>query len=352
MGKNFFEKIANWINGSPDVANTNEVKEERSKTPKTINKNDAKPKTKKKVSDKKGATPITAGAASDNKKSGKTTKRNTSIGKNNTSKPIEGINNTDKNVTKNVPGQEAIEKKDNLINAIIALLKSNYRGEQYSMADKELYIFILDGIFYDSIKSSESSDFKSELSIAISAELGLVFNSIEIKKGPLPSNEDTTELFSKVHIGVKSIQKVKAIRRAIISPVANNGSTIKPKYILDSEEIATLSNCRYNIGAGKNPIMADNSHRKNDIAIDDDPNASEFEKNKYVSRAHANITFSEDYGFILHVEFGGTRAAQKRTHIQRGSEKIELDNTLIPVPLKDGDYIVLSKYVHLLFKEA
>lgn len=349
MGKNFFEKIANWINGSPDVANTNEVKEERSKTPKTINKNDAKHKTKKKVSDKKGATPITAGATSDNKKSGKTTKQNTSIGKNNTSKPVEEINNTDKNVTKNVPGRNAIEKKDNLINAVIASLNSNYRGEQYSMADKALYIFILDGIFYDSIKDS---DFKSELSLAISDELGLVFNSIEIKKGPLPSNEDATELFSKVHIGVKSIQKVKAIRRAIISPVANNGSTIEPEYILDSEEIATLSNCRYNIGAGENPIMADNSHRKNDIAIDDDPNASEFEKNKYVSRAHANITFSEDYGFILHVEFGGTRVAQKRTHIQRGCEKIELDNTLIPVPLKDGDYIVLSKYVHLLFKEA
>lgn len=352
MGKNFFEKIANWINGSPEKAT--EVKEERPRTKEQTNRKDTKPKTKNTVSDKKGgATSKTAGATSDNKKSGRTTKKSTSTGEKNTGIPVETQNNMDNKVTNNVPGHTAIEKKDNLINAVIALLNSNYRGEQHSMKDKVLSVFILDGIFYDSICSISDPDFSLDLATAISNELGLDFNRIEIKHGPLPSNEDTTELFSEVHIGIRSTQKVKAIRRAIICPVANNGSTINnTEYELDSEKIATLSNCRYNIGAGEHPIMADHSHRKNDIAIDDDPNASEFEKNKYVSRAHANITFSEDYGFVLNVEFGGTRAAQKRTHIQRGSEKIELDNTLIPVPLKDGDYIVLSKYVHLLFKEA
>jgi len=349
MGKNFFERIAGWINGSPDATGPTEVKEERPKNKKSTIGKDSTPKSKNTVSVQKKTRSKTAKATSKKKKPVETTKKSMPTGEKNIGQPTENKKNMDNPVTNSVSGQNAIEKKDNLINAVMALLNSNYRGEQYSMEDKVLSIFILDGIFYNSVKGS---NFKSDLATAISDELGLVFNRIEIKPGPLPSNDDTTELFSKVHIGVKSIQKVKTIRRAIIRSVANNGSTIKSEYYLDSEEIATLPNCRYNIGAGENPIMADNSHRKNDIAIDDDPNTGEFEKNKYVSRAHANITYSEDYGFVLHVEFGGTRAAQKRTHIQRGSEKIELDSTLIPVPLKDGDYIVLSKYVHLLFKEA
>lgn len=348
MGKNFFERIAGWINGSPDATGPTEVKEDRPKTKTSTIGKDTTPKSKNTVSGQKKNSSKTAAAASRKKKPVETTEKKMSAGERNVGKPVEKKKNI-KTLVTSVPGQNAIEKKDNLINAVIALLNSNYRGEQHSMEDKMLSIFILDGIFYDSVKDS---DFKSELTTAISDELGLVFNRIEIKQGPLPSNENTTELLSKVYIGVKSIQKVKTIRKAVICPVVNNGSTIKSEYYLDSKEIATLPNGRYNIGAGENPIMADNSHRRNDIAINDDSNTGEFEKNKYVSRAHANITYSEDYGFVLHVEFGGTRAAQKRTHIQRGNEKIELDNTLIPVPLKDGDYIVLSKYVHLLFKEA
>ncbi|MDE5639690.1 MAG: hypothetical protein K2I47_07910, partial [Odoribacter sp.] len=144
----------------------------------------------------------------------------------------------------------------------------------------------------------------------------------------------------------------KAIRKAIILPVENCGSTIDPEgYRLDSETITQLPNSRYNIGAGKHPMVADGSHRENQIAIDDDPNSSEYDKNKYVSRSHANISFSEEFGFMLNVEPSGTRIAKKRTHVYRGSEKIELNNPLVLVPLKHGDYIILSKFVHLQFKE-
>ena len=86
--------------------------------------------------------------------------------------------------------------------------------------------------------------------------------------------------------------------------------------------------------------------------LKDEKIAEEYHKNKFVSRAHAFISYSEEYGFLLNVEHGGSRMAKKRTHIYRGIEKIELDNVLIPVPLHDGDYIVLSKNVHLLFKKA
>lgn len=250
--------------------------------------------------------------------------------------------------TNNVPGQNSIEKKNNLVGAIIAKLQANYRGAHHSMGDKILSVSILDSILYDSVNSN---DFKNLLEASISDELGLVFNRIEIKDKPFV-DLNMSELFSDVYIGIKPTQIHKTIRKATILSVKNNGSTISTEYFLDSEEIAKLPNCRYNIGAGKHPVLADNSYRENHIAIDDDPNSCEYAKNKYVSRSHANISYSEDLGFLLNVEYGGSRAAQKRTYIHRGNEKIELNNTLVPVPLRNGDYIVLSKYVYLLFKEA
>jgi pSer/pThr/pTyr-binding forkhead associated (FHA) protein len=152
------------------------------------------------------------------------------------------------------------------------------------------------------------------------------------------------------------IQEVKTERvticKATINAIAGRGSIIGECVCIDSEEIKTLPNQRYNIGIGKQPFMSDGTHRDNHIAIDDDQSSVEFDKNKYVSRAHAHISYSEEHGFMLQVEQGGTQLAQKRTHIYRGGEKIALNNTLIPEPLQDGDYIVLSKNVHLLYKKA
>lgn len=249
----------------------------------------------------------------------------------------------------NVSGQNVIEKKDKLIKAVIAKLQENYRGENYSMEDKKLCISIMDNMFYDSVCSSV---FKDELETSVSDELGMFFNSIEIKDSLLPENVKMSELLPDVYIAVQTISRAKAIRRAIIRSVENNGSTLSPEYYLDSEDIANQPNCRYNIGAGKNPVMSNNLLRENYIAIDDDPNSSEYDKNKYVSRSHAYITYSEDAGFLLYVEHGGSHVAKKRTHVHRGNEKIELTSTVVPVQLRNGDYIVLSKHVYLLFKEA
>ena len=90
--------------------------------------------------------------------------------------------------------------------------------------------------------------------------------------------------------------------------------------------------------------------RKNHIVINDDPNDLAFVKNKYVSRSHAHIDYDEDYGFRLFVEQNGTAMAGKRTRIIRGDKVLELNNTLVPEPLIDGDIIELSKNVLLLFE--
>ncbi len=309
MKKSFFEKIADWLN---DVLNMQHSS-----------------KTKKRNQPKKGAT-------HQKRKSGNkmSVKKKKTQGRH----PI----NTDC-----LSGQDSIEKKDNLIQAIVACLQVNYRGEHYSMEDKVLSIFITESSLYYSIYGT---DFKDVLISTINNELGITFNRIDLELASLPLENEVTQLSSEVYVSIKPI--AKAIRKAIILPVENCGSTINPKgYHLDSEAIMKLPNCRYNIGVGKHPMTADGSYRVNQIAIDDDPNSSEYDKNKYVSRSHANISFSEEFGFILNVEPSGTRIAKKRTHVYRGNEKIELNNPLAPVPLKHGDYIILSKFVHLLFKE-
>ena len=242
----------------------------------------------------------------------------------------------------------SINKKGKLLTAIITAFKSNYLGQQVSFNNKSLTIWVQDNLFYNSIIDS---NFKSELATSLNVELGITFGTIEIKSENIPEGLKLTEIQPNVFLQISDISSVQKVKSAKIYPVNGNGSTLDAVYVLDSQEIQKMPNARYNIGVGRHPIMSDNSHRENYIAIDDNPNSLEFNKNRYVSRAHAYISFSDEHGFLLHVEHGGTRAAQKRTHIHRGGDKIELNNVLIPEPLKSGDYIVLSKYVHLLFQE-
>lgn len=245
--------------------------------------------------------------------------------------------------------KDGIAKQNDLLEKILFILQSNYSGQQISFNNEVLTIWIQDGLFYDSIIKS---DFKEQLITRLNVELGFTFGAIKINSGNMPEQAKLiTEVCPNVHLQISTIDIVQVIKTAKIYPVDGNGSTLDAYYILDSQEIRKMPNARYNIGIGKHTVTSDNSPRENYIAIDDDPHSPQFSKNRYVSRSHAYITFSKEYGFLLHVEHGGTRAAKKRTHIYRGSDKIELNNILIPEPLKNEDYIVLSKYVYLLFRE-
>lgn len=242
----------------------------------------------------------------------------------------------------------SIDKKGDLLNAVISVLKSNYAGTKISLKEYSLSLWIDDSLFYNSLILDK---FHDVLITTIIDELGIEFGSIEINSGAI-SDSSITKIMDCCYLDIQPIMSVQTISKATVSQVQGNGSLINECISIDSNEIQGLPGQRYNIGSGKHPIMSDNSHRENQIAIDDDSSHAEFDKNKFVSRAHAHISYDRELGFLLYVEHGGTRAAQKRTHIHRGGEKIELNNILIPEPLQDGDYIVLSKYVHLLFKKV
>lgn len=235
-----------------------------------------------------------------------------------------------------------IDRKECLIESIIMYLKG-YTGIQVPFNERSLTIRIEDYLFYDLLRLN---GFKEELTYRITEELGFLFGYIEISSDS-ENWPNETNVMQSCYLSICPLRQDHCMLRAIISSVPGCGSIIGDSVILDSRDIKDLPQARYNIGAGVRPYMS----RQNQIAIDDNEHSPDYEKNKYVSRAHAHILYSDTYGFMLKVEQGGTRAAQKRTHIMRAGEKIELDNTLVSEPLKDGDNIVLSKNVYLLIKE-
>lgn len=136
--------------------------------------------------------------------------------------------------------------------------------------------------------------------------------------------------------------------KATITIFGNAGSLLQEQYILSSDEMKKKAITAYNIGAGQFPVTSE-GYRENHIAIDDNPDSPMVEKNKYVSRMHARIGFSEKFGFYLQVERDGTRLMGKRTRIFRGEEKVECDNPSAKIPLQSGDLIELGKSVVLKF---
>ena len=159
-------------------------------------------------------------------------------------------------------------------------------------------------------------------------------------------------LSGKVFLQIKdSVSAVKVnSQRASISISGNAGSIIKNEYILSSDEMRQKKIQAYNIGAGEFPQIP-SGYRQNHIAIDDNPNSPMIEKNKYVSRMHAHIGYSDKFGFYLQVERDGTRLMGKRTRIFRGEQIIEMENLTVKEPLQDGDLIELGKAVVLRYVE-
>ena len=162
----------------------------------------------------------------------------------------------------------------------------------------------------------------------------------------------------KINAGVESIaiymQEHKSdldrgvVKRARISVIGGKGSLIQDPFELSSEMLKKEGVKCFNIGRGAFPNIGEGGYRQNHIAIDDKNN---LETNRYVSRAHAHIGFSEVFGFYLQVEYGGSRLSGNRTRLFRGEKMIEMENLEVKEPLQNGDLIELGKAVVLQFIE-
>lgn len=263
-----------------------------------------------------------------------------------TVKEAEEKNNaSEKNNAADIEGSNSIDKESNIKTLIRENLQSYYKGKDVKFNDKILIIYILDNILFDSINNSE---FKEDLLLYMDNELGYSFNSLDIKCGNPSQGETYTKITQNVLIRIKHVGNLSNTRKAILCTIPGYGSTIENEYILDSEE---LNNGKfYNIGVGKYPQMDNACFRENHIAIDDNPDSPQFENNRYVSRAHAHIGYTEKNGFMLYAEIGGTPLSGKRTEISRDGEIIRITSIMSPVALADGDCIILSRKVKLIFK--
>lgn len=242
----------------------------------------------------------------------------------------------------------AIEVEAKVIKAIMDTVDSLFRGNRnIDLSKKDLIVWMADNLLFESLSNA---NFRESLMLQLADMSGIAFRQVTLKFLATTVGVTYTQAIDGVYLEVSGGQEISKGRTAKISVYEGQGSLLQSEYILNSVELQKPSFRVYNIGIG---VFVKNSNglmRKNHIVINDDPNDLAFVKNKYVSRSHAHIDYDEDYGFRLFVEQNGTAMAGKRTRIIRGDKVLELNNTLVPEPLIDGDIIELSKNVLLLFE--
>lgn len=244
----------------------------------------------------------------------------------------------------------AIQFVDEVMQAVGDSMKKNFGGQKMDLKDKILVLWVIDSMQFTLLNTDA---FREELGTTLYNEQGLVFKDFDIKQISGEPDKGLSEIAEGLYIELRGnvVQEVKPdakMQRARVSSIQGHGSTVDACYILDAK---VLSKCNCNIGIGRTPMLDNGRMRVNHIVVDDNENSPQFEKNKYVSRNHAHINYREKDGFRLFVDSGGTSAAFKRTYIQRGENIIKLENTMVPVPLLDGDIIILSKNVYLMFNK-
>lgn len=242
----------------------------------------------------------------------------------------------------------SVETRGKIKKSTLALLNSLY------LANPEICKTIHLVVWFDTdtITFNSYSDFGQELENYWAVESGYAFEKVELKQGKPTNEKDARRIDDGIGSIVIYLQEVgheqSIVKRANISVFDGKGSLLQEQYELSSETLEKECRKYYNIGRGECPRMDGGSYRQNHIAIEDNNN---LETNRFVSRAHARIGFSENIGFYLQVEYGGSRLSGNRTRIIRGEDKIEVENVEVKEPLQNGDLIELGKAVVLIYKE-
>lgn len=234
-----------------------------------------------------------------------------------------------------------------LYGILLKRLDDEFRGRMDDGSQKILQLYINDNLLFHRFDDAAIRGIRQYLS----ENRGYEFAAVEVREGRPDEAAGAVEVAKKVWLLMHAVQEeVPSVTRcgAVLTAVEGCGSLVGGQTVL---EAGTL---RYNIGLGEHPRTQGGQVRYNQVAIDDRPERPEYGAfNKYVSRTHAHIVYDERYGFVLYAEPNGTRERGKRTMVIRknGTERVELDNPMIGVPLRDGDSIVLSGKVQLMFHE-
>jgi len=247
-----------------------------------------------------------------------------------------------------------IESPEELVKILCKKIAERFRYAG-CLVGKQLVVWLADNVSFHAYNKSE---YKNRIRKAIEDECGVVFGSVEFRDGR-PADELNCEEVGnsrKVFIEIKDKQpdvenvpnEAPVCKKVSISIHNNHGSLLEKEYILSSDEMRKNAILAYNIGVEQFP---EGEQRENHIAIDGDLNSPMYDLNKYVSRSHAHIFYSEKYGFCLQADRGIPKN-EKSTCILRNGMPIELRNTIGFEPLEDGDIIVLSDAVRLLYVDC
>lgn len=141
---------------------------------------------------------------------------------------------------------------------------------------------------------------------------------------------------------VLSTRRQPAIKKqASASVKIINGEAEKEVYPLTSDGGTVF------IGREKKVQTADGFYRENTIAF---PGGSH-DANKYISRQHAHIEWSEETGtFLLFADEGGVPPRNKVKVRSRDGALMKLQTTQIGHPLQDGDQIIVGESALLEFR--
>lgn len=242
-----------------------------------------------------------------------------------------------------------LETKENLLHIVCGMF-SNLPEASEMDADRQMIIWLDTDIL--TFQTYDTTQYRQRILEALVNECDIRFQTVAFNIGK-PAEElrctpvgQSGKVYLQISENIPAVQK--APQRASISIYGSAGSLLKEQYTLSSDEMKEENISAYNIGAGEFPQIP-SGYRHNHIAIDDNSQSPMIEKNKYVSRKHAHIGFSESLGFYLQVELDGTRLVGKRTRIFRGEKVIECDNPQAKIPLQNGDLLELGKAVVLKY---
>lgn len=240
---------------------------------------------------------------------------------------------------------KGVERLHDIFSRILQRLETVCYGTAPELAAKRMRLYISDSLLFHQFTPSVADRLRQYLE----EQRGYAFAAIDTRLGPPDGVPGAVPVTEGVWLSVvEECQETQApvVRRAVLTVVDGCGTLLGDPVTLDP------GNHRYPIGLGEYPEVGGGRIRHNRIAIDDNPELPAFERfNKYVSRTHAHIDYTDKNGFVLVVEPNGTRQRGKRTEVIRHGDGtvLELDSPLVPVPLYDGDCIVLNRAVRLAF---
>lgn len=241
--------------------------------------------------------------------------------------------------------KDAITAEWNIYTNVVNDLRPLYLGNNSNAENSVLHVGVFDSSLMIAFSATiASGDFVTKLQSEIHKELGIHFADIKVYTTEEHYPQQRNQITNSVNCYYAILSRTEPVitTKVQISIVHNRGKLLQDSYTISPTDKVK----RWNIGRGKN--VEGTYFRQNDIVFEDNTTN---ECNRYVSREHAHIEYSESVGFLLYVDAGGRKSKGNRTRVFRDNEFLDLGSNMnTPIQLHNGDHIELGKHAILEFR--